>query len=123
MLLTFDRMQRGPSQAIQKEYQIHQCTACDWFQFCREVILDLTESKSEMTGGDGKVLEFDESKFGKRKYYWGHYVKSQWVFGDIDGDSGRIFLGYTYSAGRFVFRLRFQKSAPISPPLASRLGS
>jgi len=31
-------------------------------------------------------------------------------------------LGYAYSAGRFRFRLRFRKSAPICPPLAGRLG-
>jgi hypothetical protein len=50
-------MQRVPSQAIQKGHQIHHCTACDLFQFCREVILDLIESKSEMIGGEGKVVE------------------------------------------------------------------
>jgi len=50
-------MQRVPSQAIQKEHQIHHRTACDSFQFCREVILDLIESKSEMIGGEGKVVE------------------------------------------------------------------
>jgi hypothetical protein len=50
---------------------------CYWFQFCREVILDFIENKSEITGGEGKVIEIDESKFGKRKYHRGHYVKCQ----------------------------------------------
>jgi hypothetical protein len=58
-----------------------------------------------MTGGVGKVLEFNESKFGKRKYHRGHYLQSQRVFGGIERDSGRKFLGYAYSAGRFMFRL------------------
>jgi hypothetical protein len=50
MLVTYDIMQKVPSQAIQKENQTHQHSACDWFQFCREVILDFIESKSEMIG-------------------------------------------------------------------------
>lgn len=31
--------------------------------------------------GIGKIVEIDESKFGKRKYYRGQYVERQWVFG------------------------------------------
>jgi len=42
MLLTYDIMQKVPSKAIQKELQIEQNTACDWFQFCREVVRSVT---------------------------------------------------------------------------------
>ena len=45
-----------------------------------------------MIGGEGKVVEIDESKFGKRKYHWGHYVKGQWVFGGVQRGTGRTFL-------------------------------
>jgi len=85
-------MKNVPSQAIQKEHQLDQHTMCDWFQFCREVVLDSIESKSEMIGGEGKVVEIDESKFRKRKYHRGHYVKGQWVFGGIARGTGRKFL-------------------------------
>ena len=67
-------------------------TACDWFRFCREVVLDFIENKSEMTGGESKVVEIDESKFGKMKYHRGHYMKGQWVFGGAERGTGRTFL-------------------------------
>jgi hypothetical protein len=57
MLLTYDIMLKVPSQAIQQEYQIDQRSACDWFQFCRKVVLDFIESKSEMIGGKVKLLK------------------------------------------------------------------
>ena len=45
-----------------------------------------------MTGGEGKVVKIDESKFGKRKYHRGHYVKGQWMFGGVERGTGRTFL-------------------------------
>jgi hypothetical protein len=54
--------------------------------------LDFIENKSEMIGGEGKVMEIDESKFGKRMNHWGHYVKGQWVFGGVERGTGRTFL-------------------------------
>ena len=42
--------------------------------------------------GEGEVVEIDESKFGKRKYYKGHHVEGQWVFSGIQRSSGQIFL-------------------------------
>jgi hypothetical protein len=57
MLVTYDVLLKVPSQAIQQEYQIDQCTVCDWFQFCREVVLDFVERKSEMIGERVKLLK------------------------------------------------------------------
>lgn len=45
----------------------------------------------EPIGGPGKIVEIDESKFGKRKYHKGHRVKGQWVFGGYERGSGRVF--------------------------------
>lgn len=45
-----------------------------------------------MIGGIGKVVEIDESKFGKRKYNKGHRVQGQWIFGGIERDTGKSFL-------------------------------
>jgi competence protein ComGF len=47
MLVTYDILLKVLSLAIQQEYQIDQRTACDWFQFCREMVLEFVESKSE----------------------------------------------------------------------------
>ena len=47
---------------------------------------------SERIGGQGKTVQIDESKFGKRKYHRGHRVDGQWVFGGIEEDSRKCFL-------------------------------
>jgi hypothetical protein len=69
MLVTYDILLKVPSLAIQQEYQIDQLTACDFFQFCRKMVLEFVESKSEMIGGEGKVVEIDDRKYGKGKYH------------------------------------------------------
>jgi hypothetical protein len=45
-----------------------------------------------MFGGDGKAVETDEIKFGRRKYHRGHYVKGHWMFEGVERGSGRTFL-------------------------------
>ena len=47
---------------------------------------------SEKLGGPGKIVEIDESKFGKRKYHKGHHVEGQWVFGGYERGTGRTFV-------------------------------
>lgn len=45
-----------------------------------------------MIGGEGKIVEIDESKFGRRKYNRGHHIEGQWVFGGVERGSGESFL-------------------------------
>jgi len=47
---------------------------------------------SEKLGGPGKVVEIDESKFGKRKYNVGRIFQGQWVFGGIERGSKKLFM-------------------------------
>ena len=47
---------------------------------CYQVVCD--ESVPQI-GGIGKVVEIDESKFGKGKSHKGHHIEGQWVFGGI----------------------------------------
>ena len=42
----------------------------------------------QQLGGEGEVVEIDESKFGKRKYNKGKRAKGQWVFGGIQRSNG-----------------------------------
>jgi len=50
------------------------------------------EGCSEKIGGPNKTVEIYESKFGKGKYGRGHPVKGHWVFGGVEGESGKTFL-------------------------------
>ena len=47
---------------------------------------------SQKMGGEGKIVQIDESKFRKRKYYRGHHVEGQWVSGGIEQESRKCFM-------------------------------
>ena len=67
-------------------------TAVDWYNFAREVCVDILETNSEQIGGPGEIIEIDESKFGKRKYHRGKRVEGVWVFGGIERSSKKYFM-------------------------------
>ena len=58
-------------------------TICDWASFIREVIVNWVVRRQKKIGGEGKIVEIDESKFGKRKYNVGKLVIGKWVFGGL----------------------------------------
>jgi hypothetical protein len=60
--------------------------------FCRETMLVFMERCSEKIGGPNKTVEIDNSKFSQHKYHRRHPVKDQWVYGGVEGGSGRTFL-------------------------------
>ena len=47
---------------------------------------------NERIGGDGVIVEIDESKFGKRKYNRGKRVEGKWVFGGVERGSNKCFF-------------------------------
>ena len=63
------------------ELKISKKTTIEWTVFFRETCFTMMLEHSEPMGGNGIEVEIDESKFGKRKYYRGHRVESQWIFG------------------------------------------
>ncbi len=67
-------------------------TLVDWYNFCREVCLEILVGENEQIGGPGVEVEIDESKFGKRKYHRGRRVDGVWVFGGIEKGSDKMFL-------------------------------
>lgn len=60
--------------------------------FCHEVTFDTTIFKKVPLSEIGKIVKINESKFGKRKYYHGHRVEGQWVFGGYERDTGNCFM-------------------------------
>lgn len=57
------------------EQCLSRATITDWYNYCREVVV-ICQLKNMETigkiGGPGKVVQVDESKFGKRKYNKGN---------------------------------------------------
>jgi len=72
---------------VMHETGISKRTMVDFYNFLREVCSVILQEHSEPIGGPGKIVEIDESKFGKRKYNKGRRVDGVWVFGGIERDS------------------------------------
>ncbi|CAG8629480.1 10323_t:CDS:2, partial [Scutellospora calospora] len=59
----------------------------------KEETKDVNNDDYFSEGGEGIVVEIDESKFSKRKYHRGRKVNSVWVIGGIEKtDESKIFL-------------------------------
>ncbi|CAF0735031.1 unnamed protein product [Brachionus calyciflorus] len=73
-----------PQNLAANEAYASERTMFDWDSFCRCVCVDFIVLNSENIGGIGKVVEINESAFGKRKYNRGEIRKT---FGGIERDS------------------------------------
>ena len=67
-------------------------TLVDWYNLCREVCSEALEKENAKVGGPGKIVEIEESKFGKRKYEKGRREDGVWVFGRIERNTKNRFL-------------------------------
>jgi hypothetical protein len=82
---------------IEKYVRISHKTAVDWASFCREVCYDAAIERCTKIGGvdengEPRVVEIDESKFGKRKYHKGRRVEGQWVSLEFFKNSFKTFF-------------------------------
>ena len=60
-------------------------TVTHYMKFTRLLCIEMIDEEDTIIGGDGIVVEIDESKFAKRKYNRGHRVGTkEWVFGGIE---------------------------------------
>ena len=66
---------------IVHELKVSNKTVIEWCTFFHECCISGIIDNSTQIGGNGIEVEIDESKFRKCKYYCGHKVEGQWVFG------------------------------------------
>ena len=69
---------------IQYELGVGTHTVVDWLNYCRDICSIMVNSQTGQLGGEGIIVEIDESKFGKRKYNRGRAVEGAWVFGAVE---------------------------------------
>ncbi len=70
-----------------EEERLSQKILSDWNNYLREVsviALDTLYVPQGKIGGPGRIVEIDESKFGKRKFNQGKRVEGTWLLGMID---------------------------------------
>ena len=85
--------QKLSNSAIEHELKLSHRTVIEWSAYLRDVCNYTVLEESEQIGGEGVHVEMDESKFGKRKYYRGHRVKGQWIFGSCKTkDKSKVFM-------------------------------
>ena len=90
--ITYLWTQDLPQKTIIKWCDISSRTAVDWCHFCREVCAAYLDGRFAPIGGPGKIVEIDESKFGKRKYNRGILRDGKWVFGGMERGSDNVFM-------------------------------
>jgi len=66
----------------------HECginpnTAVEYYKIFRGICVEISLG-GEILGGEGKIVEIDEMKLGKRKFHRGKRVDGQWCFGGIE---------------------------------------
>ncbi len=58
--------------------------AVQWFQYYRDVCTEWLLHNPIQLGGEGRIVEINESVIARRKYHRGHHVPERWIFGMFD---------------------------------------
>ena len=71
---------------------ISHSTLCDWRNYIRDVYINYFHLNSESIGGNGIIVQIDESQICKRKFHRGRVLVNQkvWLDGGIKTE-GKIF--------------------------------
>ncbi len=68
-------------------------TIASYYDSFRQLVADSLDDEQSRIGGEGIVVEIDETKMGKRKYNRGHHVEGVWIVGGVERTpSRRMFL-------------------------------
>lgn len=64
-------------------------TVCNFFSHFRQLVACCPIIEENVIGGEGVIVELDESKIGKRKYNRGHHVEGVWILGGVERTANR----------------------------------
>lgn len=68
-------------------------TISSFYGYLRQLVADSLDIEECIIGGEGIIVEIDETKLGKRKYNRGHRVEGVWVIGGVERtEEGKVFL-------------------------------
>lgn len=59
-------------------------TVSDYQRYFRQLVSEMLEDDDHVVGGNGIVVQVDETKMGKRKYHRGHRVDGAWVIVGVE---------------------------------------
>ena len=74
-------------------FEVGEPTVVFWFQQFRDVCSNWLVANPRQIGGNGAIVQIDESLMAKRKNNVGHVVQQRWVFGGVCPATGQGFLG------------------------------
>ena len=76
---------------VRENLKICQKSSVDWRSFCSEVCEHWIDQQTPI-GGEGKIVEIDETLICRRKYNRGRELCQVWVFGGIERETKKLFL-------------------------------
>ncbi|VDN58144.1 unnamed protein product [Dracunculus medinensis] len=76
----------------QRELKLSKDTTVDWNNRMREVCIFAVQRNKKKIGGEGLIVEIDESLFTKRKNSTSRMLSQQWIFGGICRETGDLFM-------------------------------
>ena len=100
---------KKPSWLVRRELNIAQNTVIDWYNFCREICVEIMLNHGGKLGGLGRFVEIAESKFEKPKYNRGNSLKGNLLFGGIERGSDRCFLQVVSNKSKVTMISLFEK--------------
>ena len=65
-------------------------TITSYMKYFRQLVGEAADSDDTIIGGEGVIVEVDETKIGKRKYNRGHRVNGAWVIVGVERTNERL---------------------------------